>query len=128
MIHSKENNQDTESFLKSNGKKFQGDCLTVMKLLYSGLRLNAQLLVEKYHLHDRRLRNCREARPDIVKSGWVHDANGKRLYVEYWVDVPKPVTKKELQQWWDEFQNEQPISHKKMSIAHQLDLYENQYR
>jgi hypothetical protein len=123
MIHEHENNQDTESFLKSNGKKFQGDCVTAMKLMYSGVRLNGDTCKELYGFHDRRLRNCREARPDIVKSAWKLDGNGHRLYVEFWIDVPKPPTKSELQIWWDAYQNEKPLT-----IPQQLSLYENQYR
>lgn len=105
MIHEHENWEDGNSFLKQNGKKFQGDCLMAMKLMYQGIRLNSETCWNVYHIHDRRLRNCREARPDIVKSDWVRDANGKRKYVEYWIDVPKPPTKSEVQQWWDDFQS-----------------------
>jgi hypothetical protein len=114
ILHEHENNQDTESFLKSNGKKFQGDCLTVMKLLYSGKRLSGHELQVTYGLHDRRLRDCYNARPDVVKREWVLNDAGKRMYVEYFINVPKPPTKEEVvqkwrdeaQQFWDEFQNE----------------------
>lgn len=108
MLHEFENNLDTQEFLKSNGKKFNGDCLIAMKLMYQGLRLNSETCWNVYHIHDRRLRNCREARPDIVKSDWVRDEKGKRKYVEYWIDKPKVYpTKTELNQWFDEFQNGQ---------------------
>ena len=106
MIHEKENNQDTESFLKSNGKKFQGDCLTVMKLLYSGKRLSGHELQVTYGLHDRRLRDCFNARPDIVKREWVLNDAGKRMYVEYFIPKFSPPTKSELQKWFTDFQNE----------------------
>ena len=96
MIHERENNADTESFLKSNGKKFQGDCLTVMRLLYSGARLSSKDCWEKYGLHDRRLRNCFQARPDVVKREWKLNGEGKRMYVEYYIQIPKHPTKKEL--------------------------------
>ncbi len=108
MIHEHENNQDTESFLKSNGQKFKGDCVTAMKLMYQGVRLNGDTCKQLYGFHDRRLRNCHEARPDIVKKQWVLDGNGKRKYVEYWIDIPKQTTKSDLQLWWNKFQNEKP--------------------
>lgn len=108
MIHQRENSADTELFLKSNGQKFTGDCLMVMKLLYQGYRLSSKDCWERYSVHDRRLRNCYQARPDIVKREWKKNEQGKRMYVEYWIDVPKPLTKSELQAWWDEYQNELP--------------------
>ncbi len=123
ILHQNENNADTESFLKSNGKKFQGDCLTVMKLLYQGVRLSSKDCWEKYGLHDRRLRNCFEARPDIVQREWKTDGDGKRKYKEYFINIPKQLTKTFLQEWWDEFQNEKPLNR-----MQQLSLYENQYR
>lgn len=96
MIHEFENNDDTQSFLKENGQKFVGDCLIAMKLMYQGVRLNGDTCKELYGIHDRRLRNCRDARPDIVKSEWKRNANGKRLYVEFWIDVPKLPSKTAL--------------------------------
>ena len=123
ILHEHENSPDTESFLKSNGQKFRGDCITAMKLMYGGVRLNGDTCKELYGFHDRRLRNCREARPDIVKSEWKRNEKGERMYVEFWIDTPKPPTKSELQQWWDKHQEEKP-----MSIPMQLSMYENQYR
>ena len=110
MVHEKENNQDTESFLKSNGDKFKGDCLTAMKLMYQGVRLNGDTCKELYGFSDRRLRNCIAARPDIVKKQWVLDGNGKRKYVEYWIEKIKPPTKESLQAWFTKYQQEQPTA------------------
>ena len=120
ILHEHENNQDTESFLKSNGKKFQGDCVTAMKLMYGGVRLNGDTCKQLYGFHDRRLRNCFEARPDIVKKQWVLDGNGRRKYVEYWIEKIKPPTKQEvLQKWWNEYQNE-PLPH---PLSYQPELF-----
>jgi len=99
MLHEIENNPDTESFLKENGKKFSQDCVTAMKLMYQGIKLNGETCKELYGLHDRRLRDCRQGRPDVVKSAWKRDAAGKRLYVEFWIDVPLPPSKKESIEW-----------------------------
>ena len=93
MLHEKESSPDTESFLKENGKKFSQDCITAMKLMYGGVKLNGDTCKQLYGIHDRRLRECRQARPDVVKSAWKKDSNGKRLYVEYWIDVPISPTK-----------------------------------
>lgn len=113
MLHEYENSQDTQEFLKSNGKKFQGDCLTAMRLMFSGIIMTSQDCWEKYKIHDRRLRNCYAARPDIVKKRWVMKANGTRSHVEYWIDKFQPPTKAELQEWFSEHQNEQPVKYKK---------------
>lgn len=93
MIHERENNEETESFLKENGKKFSQDCVTALKLMYSGVKLNGNTCKQLYGFHDRRLRECREARPGVVKSAWVKDSTGKRLYVEYWIEPPITPTK-----------------------------------
>ncbi len=90
LLQDRENNYDTESFLKQNGKKFSQDCITAMKLMYQGIRLNGETCKQLYGIHDRRLRNCREGRPDIVRSEWKRDASGKRLYVEFWIDIQIP--------------------------------------
>lgn len=109
MIHQHENNPDTESFLKSNGKKFTGDCLIAMKLMYQGKRLSSLDCWNTYQIHDRRLRNCYAARPDIVQREWIYK-DGKKSHVEYFITTPKVYsTKKELQEFWDEYQNELPL-------------------
>jgi hypothetical protein len=117
MLHEFENNQDTESFLKQNGKKFSQDCITAMKLMYTGVRLNGETCKHLYGFHDRRLRNCRECRPDIVKSAWKRNEKGERLYVEFWIDVPKPPTKQSVQERWLNFLDEQPTE-----LSNQLKL------
>jgi hypothetical protein len=107
LLHEIENNPDTESFLKENGKKFSQDCVTAMKLMYQGVRLNGETCKELYGLHDRRLRDCRQGRPDVVKSAWKRDAAGKRLYVEFWIDVPLPPTKQKAIESATKFLNNQ---------------------
>ena len=95
MLHERETTEETESFLKQNGKKFSQDCVTAMKLMYSGVKLNGDTCKQLYGFHDRRLRECRQARPDIVKSAWKTDSNGKRLYVEFWITPPISQTKQQ---------------------------------
>lgn len=108
MLHQFENNSDAESFLKQNGKKFSQDCVTAMKLMYGGIKLNGDTCKELYKFSDRRLRECFTARPDVVKKEWKRDDSGKRLYVEYWIEIPKPPTKQSVHQFWEEYQNELP--------------------
>jgi hypothetical protein len=100
ILHESENNSESQEHLNQNGKKFHGDCLTVMRLLYSGIRLSAQDVVVKYGLHDRRLRDCYAARPDVIKKEWVLKPNGRRDYVVYFIDVVKRPVKSDLQKWF----------------------------
>ena len=96
LLHERENNEDTESFLKQNGDKFSRDCIRAMQLMYLGERLNGETCKSLHKIHDRRLRECFAARPDVVKKAWKLDSNGKRLYVEYWINVILPPSKTEV--------------------------------
>lgn len=107
MLHLRESTIETESFLKQNGKKFSQDCVTAMKLMYQGVKLNGDTCKGLYGFHDRRLRDCRQGRPDIVKSAWKRDSKGNRLYVEFWIDVPLPPTKQKAIAWATEFLDKQ---------------------
>lgn len=109
LLHSVENNEDTESFLKENGKKFGDDCIKAMQLMYKGVRLNGDTCKELYGFSDRRLRDCIAGRPDIVKKEWKRNSEGKRLYVEYWIEPIKPPTKTDVHEWWKNYQEEKPM-------------------
>lgn len=107
LVHAAENSEETKAHLKQNEDKFQGDCKIVLQLLYSGKRLTARQLEREHDIDGRRLRDLFEALPTKVKRDWVYTADGKKTkYKEYWIDVPKPTTKSDLQQWWNEFQKE----------------------
>jgi hypothetical protein len=93
MLHERENSEETESFLKENGKKFSQDCITALKLMYSGIKLNGNTCKQLYGFHDRRLRELRDAKPGIVKSAWAKNSEGRRLYVEFWIEQPMSKTK-----------------------------------
>ena len=108
MIHQHESGIENQQHLDENLDKFKGDLKVVLQLLFSGVRLSAMELVEKYHIHDRRLRDAIKARPDVVKKEWKLDDRGKRMFVEYFIQKFQPPKKSELQAWWDGFQNEQP--------------------
>lgn len=98
LLHSIENNKDTQSFLEENSGKLQSQCERVMELLYTGKRLSERDLVIDYGMNGggRRLRECKAARPNIINKEWKKDANGKRLYMEYWIDCPKIQTKSDV--------------------------------
>jgi hypothetical protein len=123
ILHQHENNELSESFLKDNGKKFEGDCVKVLRLLYKGMKLTAKNVNDILDMADggRRLRDIFAARKDCHKR--VRLTNGKKEGVEYWLEIPQPPTKSDLQSWWDAYQNEKPLT-----IPQQLSLYENQYR
>lgn len=93
MIHERERGDESQQHLDENFDKFKGDMKIVMQLLYSGKRLSAQSLVQEYGIADRRLRDAIAARPDVIKKVWVKDKNDKRLYVEYFADLPPHPTK-----------------------------------
>ncbi len=100
IIHNIENNPDSESHLEQNLEKFSGDCLTVMRLLYKGIRLTGRMLERDYDLDSRRLRDCYAARPDIVKRTWVLTPDGKRTkWKQYYIEIPMPPSKKESVEW-----------------------------
>jgi hypothetical protein len=94
MLHERERGDESQQHLDENFDKFKGDMKIVMQLLYSGKRLTAQSLVKDYGIHDRRLRDAIAARPDVIKKVWVKDKNDKRLYVEYFADLPPSPTKR----------------------------------
>lgn len=93
MLHQFENREDLELHLKQNGKKFGEQCVELMKAMYKGRKLNSMIVEREFLYNSRRLRDCREGRPDIVKSCWVTDADGKTKYVQYWIDIPPSPTK-----------------------------------
>ena len=106
ILHQRENSEETELHFKSNGKKFSDQCIILMKAMYWGRKLNSMIVAQEYKFNDRRLRDCRQWRPDLVKSKWAKDEKDNTLYMEYWVETPKQVTKNDLQKWWNEYQNE----------------------
>jgi len=123
ILHQKENNEFSESFLKENGQKFSNQCIQVLRLLYKGMKLTAKQTNDILNIADggRRLRDLFAFRSDVKKQ--VRYTNGKKEGVEYFLDIPKQPTKLDLQIWWDEHLKEKPLT-----IPQQLSLYENQYR
>ena len=93
MIHEAENREDLELHLKQNGKKFNAQCVRLMEEMYKGRRLTSAIIFDEWRYDSRRLRDCRQHRPDIVKSRWEVDKDGKTKYMLYWIDVPLPPTK-----------------------------------
>ena len=122
ILHQRENNELSESFLKDNGKKFAADCVIVLKLLYSGKRLTAKDVNDLTGMADggRRLRDIYAARKDCKKAARYVDKENKtgKIGMEYWLDIPMPPTKEELNAWFREHQQER---HQKL-IQQQIDF------
>jgi len=100
MLHEFENNQDTESFLKQNGERLSNQCVQVMRHLYANLgkRYTAKMINDELNIADggRRLRDLFAFRNDI-KREWIKNEDGSCTKgKEYWLEIPKPPTKKEL--------------------------------
>lgn len=94
LLHEKENNEWSENFLKSNGEKFKADCVKVLKLLYTGIRLTGKQVNDTTGMADggRRLREIYAARKDC-KKGIRMKKEGGLEGVEYWLEIPLPPTK-----------------------------------
>lgn len=107
MIHERENNDISENHLKDNGGKFSRHCVFVLGLMYRGMRLTARQLEREYNIDGRRLRDIFANRKEC-KRDWRKDDKGKNSEMEYWLEIPKQPTKKELQDWLHEYQNEKP--------------------
>ena len=71
-----------------------------------GERLTAKTVVQKYGIADRRLRDL-ENEGKCTKS-WKLNEQGKRMYVEYYCEIPKEPTKQSAQEFWNDYQNEKP--------------------
>lgn len=99
LVHLRENSPELESFLNEHRVKFHGHCLLALKLMYSGVRLTDAKAISEYGISGRRLRELYNELPNVVKKAWVKDANGKRKYVEYFVEQPITPTKAKAIEW-----------------------------
>lgn len=104
-IHEFESSDDTETFLNEKREDFKSDALFLLHLLYRGHRLNGRQ-VEMWGVNSRRLRELFVSHKE-VKREWKKDENGKRIVMEYWLEIPKIPTKEEvLERWFKSFQEE----------------------
>lgn len=96
LIHDRENNEVSESFLKDNREKFSNQCIQVLKLLYKGSRLTAKNVNDILGIADggRRLREIHAFKNECKKQ--IRYTNGKKEGVEYWLEIPTPKTKGDL--------------------------------
>ena len=104
MLHEMERGEESQQHLNENADKFNGDCRRVMALLHCGVKLSAYSIVQDYEISDRRLRDCYKAWPNVVKKRWVkNQANGKKNYVEYYIEPPLSKTKAASIAWANDF-------------------------
>jgi len=107
LLHQRESNQVSEQHLKDNGKKFSRHCNFVLGLMYQGHRLTARQLERDYNVDGRRLRDIYANRKEC-KRAWKHYEDGRTAEMEYWLEIPKPPTKADLQKWFNEYREEKP--------------------
>lgn len=94
FTHIRENTEDAERHLSENRDKFETDCMYLLRLMMSGIRLSDKTVMTKYEIHGRRLRELFE--DGKCQKEWKLNENGKRLYVEYFIPISKPPTKSEV--------------------------------
>lgn len=107
-IHQRESPNDSETFLQENINDFKRDLDFVLMLMKNGKRLTAKSLVQEYGIADRRLRDAylnreqikRETGWDVIRE-WKLNDNGKRMFVEYFMKLPPPPTKKQVFENWE---------------------------
>jgi hypothetical protein len=90
ITHDIERGEDSQRHLDQNREKFETDAMFLLKQMLRGERLTAQTVVKKYSCEPRRLRDLHNE--GKCKKEWV-SVDGKRKYVEYYCDIPKPPTK-----------------------------------
>ena len=118
MLHERENNEWSESFLKESGEKFSRQCVQVLALLYKGMRLTAKQTNDILNIADggRRLRDIIKFKKECRKAAR-RNADGKFEGVEYWLEIPSQPTKQSVQERWLNFLDEQPTE-----LSNQLKL------
>lgn len=92
-LHEHETTEDTERHLNEHRRKFESDCLVLLKIMLKGKRLTTQE-VRDMKIDDRRLRNLHEV--GKCQREWAMKPNGSRSHVEYFVQIPSPITKTQL--------------------------------
>lgn len=96
-IHQRENNAESEQHLSENRHKFSEQCLLVLRLLNSGLRLTVVNAIG-YGIGSlpRRLLDLKEHGVTNIKDEWVRNSDGKRLYKEWFIPDLRPPTKEKV--------------------------------
>jgi hypothetical protein len=110
MIHEKENNKDSQSFLYENKPKLTNECAKVLELLNRGIILTVKIAISVYNISSlpRRVKDLRD-NWDIenINDDWVF-VDGKRAYKRWFINHKTDVSKGELQEWFSKYQDEQP--------------------
>lgn len=85
-IHDRENNSESEGFLNENRKRLSKQCVRVLQLLQSGIRLTTEN-APGYRILSlpRRVKDLRDYNKIPVNDSWVRDENGRRLIKEYYL-------------------------------------------
>lgn len=105
ITHDRENSEDTERHLSENREKFETDAQFLLKQMLRGERLTAKTVVQKYGIADRRLRDLEI--DGKCKKQWKLNDEGKRMFVEYFCEIPLPPTKQKAIAWATDFLDRQ---------------------
>ena len=101
-LHDRENNSDSEDFLKENHERLSAQCIKVYRLLLEGKRLTVPMALS-YGIMSlpRRCMDLKQSGADI-KDLWLRDEKGKRIMKEWYIELIKRPTKKSVHKFWDE--------------------------
>lgn len=100
LTHQIENNEDSQRHLDENRGKFETDAVFLLRLMMGGKVLSGQD-VSDMRINDRRLREL--FAEGKCKKRWKLSDVGKRLYVEYYCEIPLPPTKQKAIEWATKF-------------------------
>jgi len=113
QVHLHENNSESLAHLEANEEHFSAQCLMVWKLLNQGVRLTVLSAIQEYGIASlpRRIKDLedRNGKKGQIKADWVCASNGKRLYKVWYIDRPKPPTKKEVTEIFDKELKQQTL-------------------
>src|SRR5688572_34980 len=90
-IHNSENNEDSQSYLNENAGRMREMCMKVLEILNKGVRLTVKDAAAKdIPSLPRRIKDLRDhCGIKNIQDKWVKNAEGKRLYKEWWIDIPQ---------------------------------------
>jgi len=104
IVHLRESSDDTQLHLDSNRDKFETDAVFLLRLMMGGKVLSGQD-VSDMRINDRRLREL--FAEGKCKKRWKLNDAGKRMYVEYYCEIPLPPTKQKAIDWATKFLDNQ---------------------
>lgn len=99
--HIHENNSESLQHLEENEQYLSDQCMLVWKLLKCGIRLTVVSAITKYGISSlpRRIKDLRDRNGKTeIEDEWVLNGDGKKLFKEWFIPIPKPPTKQSVTQ------------------------------